>query len=240
MRGRRLSDNLEVAIKLFKSTYCDNATIEEAAKHLDEGKIAKLLNHPNIIKCFEISQNQRREIALIFELASYSLETEIATEPFDLGRTRDIMAMLVNGLIQIHQQCIIHRDLKPANILVNKSNKQIKISDFGLACKIDWGETFKGRSGTLYYNAPEALKNIGYDQKADIWALGCILAEIKLKKKIIDGKDSTDQLQCITTVMQGDLEKMFQSPEIVRYLKKLMAFDPKVRISALELLNQSF
>ena len=83
------------------------------------------------------------------------------------------------GIQEIHDKNIIHRDLKPENIFLNNKN-EIKIGDFGVARQLTAYKKYtltKG-IGTLYYSSPEILKGNNYDNKVDIWSLGCIIYEL--------------------------------------------------------------
>ena len=73
---------------------------------------------------------------------------------------------------------IIHRDLKPENIFMNK-NMEIKIGDFGISKQLNKEYTLtKNKLGTEYYIAPEIIKEGKYNEKSDIWSLGCIIYEL--------------------------------------------------------------
>lgn len=86
---------------------------------------------------------------------------------------------------------IIHRDLNPSNIMIdNKFN--IKVTDFGLAKSITSASTNKmGQSfvGTVAYSAPEIVQRQDYNEKADIWSLGCILHELMCLKAPFSGNN---------------------------------------------------
>ena len=75
---------------------------------------------------------------------------------------------------------IVHRDLKPENIFMNK-NMNIKIGDFGISKQLSSYKTHtltKKKLGSEYYSAPEIVDNGIYNEKSDIWSLGCIIYEL--------------------------------------------------------------
>lgn len=79
----------------------------------------------------------------------------------------------------IHKQGIVHRDLKPENILMeSKKNLTIKITDFGFAQHMCKGTKLKGFCGTAFYVAPEICREVGYDEKVDVWSVGVILFQL--------------------------------------------------------------
>ena len=75
-------------------------------------------------------------------------------------------------------QKIIHRDLKPGNIFLDTHNN-VKLGDFGLSIQLEAEIKFaKTHVGTPYYMSPELIKEIEYDEKIDIWSMGCIIYEM--------------------------------------------------------------
>jgi serine/threonine protein kinase len=106
------------------------------------------------------------------------------------------------GLKYIHSANVLHRDLKPANLLVN-ANCDLKICDFGLARGVDASEESPDAPLTEYvvtrwYRAPELLAgNQDYGAGVDMWALGCIFAELLEGKPFFPGKDPKHQLKVI-------------------------------------------
>jgi serine/threonine protein kinase len=87
----------------------------------------------------------------------------------------------MEGVVYIHKKGIVHRDIKPENILM--MNGVPKITDLGLA-KIMSTSGVYGKSGTLFYQAPEVLEEEKYGKAADIWSLGIVLYELLLGQRI--------------------------------------------------------
>ncbi|CAE7026240.1 MPK11, partial [Symbiodinium sp. KB8] len=110
---------------------------------------------------------------------------------------------ILRGLKFLHTSGVLHRDLKPSNILVN-SNCDLKICDFGLSRGVaDEGEEeLTAYVVTRWYRAPEimlACKN--YTSKVDVWAVGCIMAELVRRKVLFPGRDYLDQLRLIMELL---------------------------------------
>ena len=91
---------------------------------------------------------------------------------------KKIIKQISIGIKEMHKMKIIHRDLKPENIFMNK-NIEIKIGDFGISKKLNKEYTLtKYKLGTLDYIAPEILFEGKFNEKSDIWSLGCIIYEL--------------------------------------------------------------
>jgi mitogen-activated protein kinase 15 len=112
---------------------------------------------------------------------------------------RFIMHQICKGIKYLHSAEIIHRDLKPSNILIN-SDCHLKICDFGLARSLSQENqnqdlVMTEEVATRWYRAPEVLLGSqNYDKSADIWSIGCILAEILIGKPIFPGNSTLNQL----------------------------------------------
>jgi mitogen-activated protein kinase 15 len=115
------------------------------------------------------------------------------------AHNRFILYQLAKGLKFLHSAEIIHRDLKPSNLLLN-SDCSMKICDFGLARsliadKFNQDIILTEEVATRWYRAPEVLLGShSYGKSADIWSMGCILAEILIGKPIFPGTSTLNQL----------------------------------------------
>lgn len=94
-----------------------------------------------------------------------------------------------------HSKNIIHRDIKPENVLVSK-NHVVKICDFGFARAIAApGEAYTDYVATRWYRAPELLVgDVNYGRAVDVWAIGCLLAEMLTGDPLFPGDSDIDQL----------------------------------------------
>ena len=181
-----------VAIKKMK-----NSNDYDAQKIFHrEVKMLRELNHKNIVKLLEAIK-KKSIIYLVFEFLECNLMEEI--EKFKNGMDEDMVSnctyQILSGLKHMHDMSIVHRDLKPENILIQ--NHILKICDFGFARKLD-NERYTEYVATRWYRAPELLLFMPYNEKVDIFSLGCIVYEMRVNKPLLPGRHSMDQLVLIS------------------------------------------
>ena len=144
---------------------------------LNEGKTLLNLNHPNIIKVFEIGSSDEHTFIAMEYLPCGTLHEFVASNfPLELNTFIGIALDICRGLSTVHSNNIIHRDLKSQNIMFNE-NKNIKILDFGLSKNPVYvtNTTGHGGIGTLGFMAPEQVTSSNIDHRADIFSLGIIM-----------------------------------------------------------------
>eukprot|EP00054_Salpingoeca_dolichothecata_P025719 m.181227 g.181227 ORF g.181227 m.181227 type:complete len:1072 (+) comp25448_c0_seq2:54-3269(+) len=167
------------------------STTEEQDKSLDvilnEVKIMQSqLRHPRVVRYFK-SFCEDNKLYIVMELCEgASLQDHINAlvekkQHMEENRIWRIFLQICMGLRYIHKdKRVVHRDLTPANIMIGW-NDAIKITDFGLARQKMTETSFMMSSvGTLVYSCPEVIKNEPYGERADIWALGCILYQVAM------------------------------------------------------------
>ena len=108
------------------------------------------------------------------------------------ARIRHIMFQILSGLAYMHKHGFFHRDLKPENLLIT-NDSIIKLIDFGLAREIRSRPPYTDYVSTRWYRAPEILlRSTNYNSPVDIFALGCIMAELYLMKPLFNGTSEID------------------------------------------------
>ncbi|KAL6725318.1 hypothetical protein Aduo_007379 [Ancylostoma duodenale] len=139
----------------------------------NEVEILRMCSHPNICRIIDAYKTNTKYL-LVFEYAQNGDLFEMIRRDRKLNESDAAVftCQIASALTYLHGRRIVHRDIKPENLLVYK-NKQIRLSDFGLACTV-LGPLFRV-CGTPSYCAPEILKETGYGIAVDIWSLGVLL-----------------------------------------------------------------
>ena len=107
----------------------------------------------------------------------------------------------LQGLFGCHKQGYFHRDMKPENLLINEEGT-VKLADFGLAREIRARPPFTEYVSTRWYRAPELLlSSTNYNSPIDIFAMGCIIAEMYLRRPLFPGNSESDQLTKLCLVL---------------------------------------
>lgn len=206
----------------------------------------KSLNHENIVQIYDsFTYDQSRKFAMILEycdggdLNKMIKTTRGKSKLIPESKIIDIFQKILDGLEYIHSKKIIHRDMKSLNIFLTKSGN-IKIGDLGIAKVLLYSNCTNTVIGTPLYLAPEICKEKPYNEKSDIWSIGCVLYElltftlpfdapnyVGLCKKILKG---------IYTPFKDDIKK-FYSKELIGLMDLILQVDPEKRPSVKEIKN---
>ncbi|XP_010216513.1 PREDICTED: serine/threonine-protein kinase MARK1 [Tinamus guttatus] len=185
----------------------------------------KILNHPNIVKLFEVIETEKT-LYLVMEYAS-------GGEVFDYlvahGRMKEKEArakfrQIVSAVQYCHQKCIVHRDLKAENLLLD-SDMNIKIADFGFSNEFTVGNKLDTFCGSPPYAAPELFQGKKYDgPEVDVWSLGVILYTLVSGSLPFDGQNLKELRE---RVLRGKYRiPFYMSTDCENLLKKLLVLNP--------------
>lgn len=170
-----------VAIKCLHEVYANNPVVR--ARFIDEGRIQMVLQHPNILRVFELVEAPVLAFVMEFIEGGTLEDMLIERSPFPLREMLEVIIPIMSGLGLAHSKGIIHRDLKPSNLLVQRLGPILrpKIMDFGVAKMNRQRElTATGTTvGTLHYMSPEQIvgsKKI--DGRADIYSMGITIYKL--------------------------------------------------------------
>jgi len=170
----------------------------QADRLLAEGRLQGALRHPNVLAVTDAFSVDGAP-ALVLELVEGGSLYDRLDGAGRLGAEQgeQLFRSIVAGVAHAHDHGVIHRDLKPANVLLARIDGVVvpKVADFGLAkhlVRTDGGQTQHGRAmGTPAYMPPEQFRNArDVDERADVYALGCILYEILSGQRAFDGPDT--------------------------------------------------
>ena len=154
--------------------------------------ILKNLNHPNILRLYEIYETPSKIILVTEMCDGIELFDEIMErEKFGEADAANVIKQLLQAISYCHSKQIAHRDLKPENILFDsKSKGDIKLLDFG--CGQHFGSDASGKMhtmiGSAYYIAPEVLDG-SYTEKCDLWSVGVLVYILLSGCPPFDGND---------------------------------------------------
>lgn len=221
---KRKECGIEYAVKITKN----KDFINEAC--LEISILTLLKNQYNIIPLCGFSYESTK-IKMILPLLFNSL-TNLTFEKKNMGK---YFKQIIIGVKQIHDHDIIHRDLKPDNILYDKNNDILNIIDFGLSVPF---QSFKitnnvDLANTLTFRPPECLFiNHPYNQKIDIWAIGCIFYWIVTKQYLSNSKNvKTDifkKLGTPTIKSWPELKKLTNIKSIPKYEGEIQKIKKKL------------
>eukprot|EP00999_Lentomonas_sp_LEN2_P002298 NODE_364_length_1587_cov_97.660274_g332_i0.p1 GENE.NODE_364_length_1587_cov_97.660274_g332_i0~~NODE_364_length_1587_cov_97.660274_g332_i0.p1 ORF type:complete len:426 (-),score=87.23 NODE_364_length_1587_cov_97.660274_g332_i0:138-1415(-) len=174
---------------------------EDGKRVLREIKMMSMLEHRNVLPIKDVFVTSRdfHEVYVVTPCLDTDLQQLIRSYKLSEQHVKYIMYQVLRSLKYVHSARVLHRDLKPANILIN-FDCHVKLCDFGLARGYDPQNKPDMTSYivTRWYRAPELLlQNSQYNSAIDIWAAGCLFAEMLIGKPLFCGESSIEQLKLI-------------------------------------------
>ncbi|XP_064622143.1 cyclin-dependent kinase-like 1 isoform X3 [Lineus longissimus] len=192
-----------VAIKRFVESEEDPLIKKIAMREI---RMLKQLKHPNLVNLIEVFRRKKR-LNLVFEYVDHTVLNELDryTRGVPELLTKRIIWQTIQAVKFCHMHNCIHRDVKPENILITKAGV-VKLCDFGFARLLTGpGDEYTDYVATRWYRAPELLVgDTQYGPPVDIWAIGCVLAELFTGQALWPGRSDVDQLYLIKKTL-GDL-----------------------------------
>ena len=263
--GEHLKTKQKVAIKILDKEKLK--TKEDLIRIQREIKILSMLDHPNIIKTYKISETPKKYYIIMEyceggELFDYIVEKE----RLDENESSIFFYQLINALDYIHSKGVAHRDLKPENLLLSQK-KFIKIIDFGLSNFFEVGVGgLETPCGSPSYASPEIIRGEVYDGfKIDVWASGIILYamlcgylpfdddEEEEKEEENDRKyfsqsntnnkeeKSEDNEVLFQKILEGKIEfPNYLSETAIDLIKKMLVVEPEDRIEIKDIKKHKF
>ena len=260
---KKTGDTKYYATKKYDRDKIENT---EALKYLkNEIVILKMLNHPNIVRFVDIKKTKKHYYIVMDYCNGGELSEALEKyqkkngKPFPEELVQYIMRQIISAFKYIHGQGLMHRDIKLENILLNYENEedkkdlnimkaQVKIIDFGFACQIKKNSLTYTAIGNPLNMDPLILKKLnsrgkkarqlGYDQKADIWSLGAICYEMLIGKAAFDAEDMEDLVDKIETGIYKIPTTL--SKEVVSFLNGMLQYDSRDRLNIEQLSVHQF
>ncbi|CAN6618217.1 serine/threonine-protein kinase Ste11p [Trichomonascus vanleenenianus] len=235
-----------MAVKQVELPADDNENAQRKKGMVDalqrEMDILRELHHENIVQYLG-SNSEGNHLNIFLEyVPGGSVATLLANYgEFSEPLIRNFVRQILQGLKYLHGQNIIHRDIKGANVLVDNKGC-IKISDFGISKKIEAKLLSTNRvslQGSVYWMAPEVVKQTSYTIKADIWSLGCLIIEMFSGTHPFP---EFSQMQAIFKLGNSTTPTIPSNctDEAKDFMSQTFAIDYTKRPTADELLNHSF
>uniref|UniRef100_A0A8C9XTL7 non-specific serine/threonine protein kinase n=1 Tax=Sander lucioperca TaxID=283035 RepID=A0A8C9XTL7_SANLU len=197
----------------------------------NECQVLKLLNHPNIIEYYEnFLEDKALMIAMEYApggtLADYIQKR--CNSLLDEDTILHFFVQILLALYHVHNKLILHRDLKTQNILLDKHQMIVKIGDFGISKILVSKSKAYTVVGTPCYISPELCEGKPYNQKSDIWALGCVLYELASLKRAFEAANLP---ALVLKIMSGTFAPISDrySPELRQLILNMLNLDPSKR-----------
>jgi serine/threonine protein kinase len=196
-----------VAIKLVQFSENDSGKwTHRVAKLLEiEGRVVRLLEHPNIVRIYDYAVESERAYIVMEYIEGRTLES--FTSFGKLLPVHEVVRIVFKccmALDYAFRQGVIHRDIKPANIMVTDAG-EVKITDFGLALDLkkqgQYDSTFIMGVGSPAYMSPEQIKEYPLDQKTDLYSLGVVFYELLTGRRPFRG---ANRAQLIYKIINAD------------------------------------
>ncbi len=234
----------QVAIKIINKNFLEGVDLEQIKSEIDILKIAK---HPNIIKLYDVYENEKYIYIIMEYCLGGDLFSYIEKRNFKLSEERaaEIIHKLCTAVYFLHQYGIVHRDLKPENILMmdKTDNADIRLVDFGLGKMLGPGEKCNDPFGTFSYVAPEVLEEKEYDFKVDLFAIGIITYLLVAGFLPFDDENSEKEIARQTVYEPTPFPKKIWnniSPEAKMFVDNLLNKDPDKRMNLGEVLQHKW
>ncbi|XP_039742051.1 serine/threonine-protein kinase Nek8 isoform X4 [Pteropus medius] len=216
---------------IIKQIPVEQMTKEERQAAQNECQVLKLLNHPNVIEYYENFLEDKALMIAMEYAPGGTLAEFIQKRCNSLLEEETILHFFVQILLalhHVHTHLILHRDLKTQNILLDKHRMVVKIGDFGISKILSSKSKAYTVVGTPCYISPELCEGKPYNQKSDIWALGCVLYELASLKRAFEAANLP---ALVLKIMSGTFAPISDrySPELRQLVLSLLSLEPAQR-----------
>lgn len=187
--GEQLQPKRKVAIKIVSPSNTDPKILDDLKQ---EGDTVAQFNHPNIVTVYACGLVNHNYYLAMEILPGGDLKEKISKETLDDIEVLKIMKDMSSALSHSHNRKTLHRDIKPENIMFNEEGKAVLL-DFGIAKAQGKTSEFTRIGavvGTPHYMSPERALGKEIDERSDLYALGVVMYEMLIGKKLFEGEDT--------------------------------------------------
>ncbi|KAL5103791.1 Serine/threonine-protein kinase MARK2 [Taenia crassiceps] len=234
--AQHITTKKEVAVKVIDKGKLNHASLNKLFREVN---VMKQLNHPNIVKLYEVIESDRH-VYLVMEFAANG---ELFEYLVSNGRMREKDArikfrQIVSAVQYCHQKNIVHRDLKAENLLLD-ADYNIKLADFGFSNTFRADKKLDTFCGSPPYAAPELFLGKKYiGPEVDVWSLGVILYTIVAGYLPFDAQNLRDLRE---RVLRGKYRiPFFMSTDCEMLLKRMLVLNPEKRYSLLSVMEDKW
>ena len=240
-KTRHKTSGIDNAVKIISKRRISE---EDQYLMINEVNILRDLDHPNIIKIYEVYEDEN-EIYIVQELCTGGelFDRILKNKNFSEKVAARTIKQVFSAVKYCHLNNIVHRDLKPENLLYESKSEDalLKIIDFGTSNVFDPSKKMSKRFGTPYYIAPEVIEK-HYDYKCDIWSCGVILYILFCGYPPFNSPDKGEIIKKVKAgkySMSGP-EWDIVSEEAKDLITHILEYNPKIRYDAKEVLNHTW
>ena len=223
--AKHMPTGQEVAIKIIDKTQLNPSSLQKLFR---EVRIMKCLDHPNIVKLFEVIESEKT----LYLVMEYAAGGEVFDYLVAHGRMKEKEArvkfrQILSAVQYCHQKHVVHRDLKAENLLLDE-NMNIKLADFGFSNEFTPGNKLDTFCGSPPYAAPELFQGKKYDgPEVDVWSLGVILYTLVSGSLPFDGQNLKELRE---RVLRGKYRiPFYMSTDCENLLKRFLVLNPSRR-----------
>ncbi|KAG8182304.1 hypothetical protein JTE90_013910 [Oedothorax gibbosus] len=232
---KQASDNKLV---ITKEIPVDQMTVDERQVSMNEAKVLAMIDHPNVIAYYDSFLEDKTMIIVMEYVQGGTLFDFLCQREGQLMTEQEVLhyfGQMVYTLQHVHAKLILHRDLKSQNVLLNEKKNIVKIGDFGISKVLSSKSKAYTVVGTPCYISPELCEGKPYNQKSDIWALGCILYELMTLKRPFD---ATTLPALIMKIMKGNFDPVssIYSHGLKKLLLSMLHLDSNQRPTAAQIM----
>uniref|UniRef100_A0A669P9J5 Serine/threonine-protein kinase Nek8 n=1 Tax=Phasianus colchicus TaxID=9054 RepID=A0A669P9J5_PHACC len=226
---------------ILKQIPVEQMSKDERLAAQNECQVLKLLSHPNVIEYYE-NFLEDKALMIAMEYAPGGTLAEFihkrCNSLLDEDTILHFFVQILLALHHVHTKQILHRDLKTQNILLDKHRMIVKIGDFGISKILSSKSKAYTVVGTPCYISPELCEGKPYNQKSDIWALGCVLYELTSLKRAFEAANLP---ALVLKIMSGTFAPISDrySPDLRQLILSMLNLDPSKRPQLNEIMAQS-